>query len=99
MQRGKVLYDPLSEYIIHGGLRFPLKNFFRDVLAELGIALRQLSANAWRILTALYIDYHGGRQVDSQKATAFLRCYFIQATRSSEEFYFCRWMATDWWIM
>lgn len=78
-----------TQSIIHCGLRFSLKKFFRNALADLGIAPGQLSTNAWKILTALYIGCHTKSQVDCLDVAAFLHCYFIMTTRSSGQFYFC----------
>lgn len=45
-----------TKYFKVGGFRLPLKQFFLEVLYLLGVASGQLSINAWRIMTAYYIN-------------------------------------------
>lgn len=80
-KKGKKKFMIPAQSILHGGLRFPLKKFFIEVLAMFRVATGQSSANAWRILTALYIGCHAVENVECLDATVFLQCYFIQATR------------------
>lgn len=88
-KKGNKFYMIPAQSILHSGLRFPLNTFFRNVLAEFGIASCQLSANTSRIMIALYIGCHAMRNVECLEVAPFLRCYFIQTTRSSGQSYFC----------
>lgn len=77
----------LSQSVLHDGLRFLLKDFFKNVMAKLGVAHGQLSSNNWRIMTAFYIGCHAKGKKEYLDASAYLHCYYIQAGRTSGQFY------------
>lgn len=75
-KKGNNFFMIPSQSVLHGGLRFPLKKFFRNVLAELGVALGQLFATAWRIMKTLYISCHATRKVECLDAASFFTFLF-----------------------
>ena len=38
-----------------GGLRLPLNSFAREIIHKLGIGIKQLSPNAWRLIVSIQV--------------------------------------------
>lgn len=66
-----------------------LYDFFIGILRELGITLGQLTLNSWKILTAFYVGCHERNKEKFINVRAFLRCYYLQAKRLSDQYYLC----------
>ena len=48
-----------SLYVVRGegggGLRLPLNSFAREIIHKLGIGIKQLSPNAWRLIVSIQV--------------------------------------------
>lgn len=78
-----------AQSILSDGLRFPLPDFFAGVLRELGIAPGQQTPHSWRIMTVLYIQCQEKNRPNLLNVGAFLRCYYLQTSKSSGQYYLC----------